>query len=132
MKKNKPLTNIEWDTCWMAIRYAMGRKSISSAMLPRDLLSAYFDRWTLEQRSLILRDLKEYYETHKVFGDYSIDHDEWMKFMLTLDVETHYEVLPTTGEDPFKVFDYLGKMIPLSWYKHVGNIFVINEAVKKA
>lgn len=85
MKANKPLTDIEWDTCWMAIRYACGRKTIASAMLPRDLIDAYYHRWTDSQKQLIAKDLRSYLETHEYFGSKNIDHPEWMHFLMLLE-----------------------------------------------
>lgn len=85
MKANKPLTDIEWDTCWMAIRYACGRKTIASAMLPRDLIDAYYDRWTDGQKEMIAKDLRTHLEFHECFGDKNIDHPEWMRFLNLLE-----------------------------------------------
>lgn len=85
MKANKPLSSIEWDTCWMAIRYACGRQTIASAMLPRDLIDAYYDRWTDGQKQMIAKDLRNYLETHEYFGSKNIDHPEWMRFLHILE-----------------------------------------------
>ena len=57
--KKRPLSSIEWDTCWMAIRYAMNRRTAASASLPTELLAAYYDRWTDGQKEMIVRDLWE-------------------------------------------------------------------------
>ena len=54
-----PLSTVEWDTCWMAIRYAMNRRTAASASLPTELLAAYYDRWTDGQKEMIVRDLWE-------------------------------------------------------------------------
>lgn len=42
-KKKKSLSSIQYDTLWMAIRYAMGRKSIASLSLPWEIIDSYRD-----------------------------------------------------------------------------------------
>lgn len=129
--KKKPLSEIEWDTCWMAIRYARGRKTISSAMLPREILNAYYLRFTDNQKSMLYRDLKQYKDDHENFGS-TIDEVEWTKFMLTLNPSCHYYVRGKIGsQEPFEVFEYEDKLIPIDWYKGVGEIWVHRDAVEK-
>lgn len=72
------LTDIEWITCIFAVRYAMGRQTIASATLPKELIDAYGERWTEQQKKLLLRDLEEHIENYKYFGDKRIDHPAWM------------------------------------------------------
>lgn len=119
----KPLSEIEWTTCWMAIRYAMGRCSAASASLPRELLETYFYRWTDTQKRVIVRelrnhleDVKRWYNTDEAyFGDKDIDHPIWMRFLLTLDRSTHVEV---TLENGCKVeaFEYEDEFYPVYWF----------------
>lgn len=81
MKKEKRLSEIEWDTCWMAIRYAMNRQTASSASLPSQLIKAYGDRWTDLQKELILRDLKLHLIDNEYFGNKEVDHPKWMELL---------------------------------------------------
>lgn len=128
----KPLSEVEWDTCWMAVRYAMGRMTIASATLPRQLLRAYHERFSDNQKSLLVKDLREYLDSHECFGMREIDHPEWAKFMLTLDESTHYKVVGNIGsKEPFDVFDFDEKIIPVKWYKHVGDVSIVETAIKK-
>lgn len=130
-----PLTTVEWDTCWMAIRYAMNRQTIASASLPRKLLSAYYDRWSDEQKEIIARDLREHYDDFGCFGDEKIDHPEWMRFMLTLDPKVHYAVTASDGimTEKVKCVEYEGKYYPISgshrWWNGVGDLTVAGECI---
>lgn len=141
--KRNPLTAVEWDTCWMAIRYAMDRQTIASASLPRELLSAYYDRWSGGQKETISVELHEYLEDKKralktndvYFGDKKIDHPEWMRFMLTLDPKAHCTVTATHGKktEAVECIEYDGKYYPISgvhrWWDGVGNLTVAGECI---
>lgn len=140
MKENnpKPLTDIEWDTCWMAIRYAMGRMTISSATLPRDLCAAYFDRWSDNQKKAIVRDLRQHLqdvarwngESSAFFGDKNIDHPEWMKFLLTLDSACHCRVVDDEGKEHIAI-KFNGRYYPLYWWKYTSGTFFNQDKIKK-
>lgn len=136
--QTKPLTEIEWTTCWMAIRYAMGRCSAASASLPVELLTAYFYRWTEAQKRAIVRDLRNHLDDVKCwndtdeayFGDKNIDHPIWMRFLLTLDRSAHVEV---TLESELKVeaFEYEGRFYPLNWWDGPGIKYIDPDAIVK-
>lgn len=129
-KITNPLTSVEWDTCWMAIRYAMNRQTIASASLPRKLLSAYYDRWSDGQKEIIARDLREHYDDFGCFGDEKVDHPEWMRFMLTLDPKAHYTVTSTHEKktETVECIEYGGKYYPISgvqkWWNFVGELYI--------
>lgn len=87
------LSNIEWTTCWMSIRYALGRRSAASASLPVDLLAAYYDRWTSDQCYAILCEIRDYRSKYgPSIGDPAIDDVEWTKLEKTLDSNCHVGV----------------------------------------
>lgn len=136
MKTTNPLTAVEWDTCWMAIRYAMNRETIASASLPRELLRAYYDRWSDAQKRTIADDLHDHYEDFGCFGNKGIDHPEWMRFMLTLDQKEHCIVTASDGIMTEKVecIEFEGKYYPISgahkWWEGVGDLTVVGECVK--
>ena len=92
---NNKLTEIEWDTCWMAIRYAMNRQTIASATLPEMLMKQYYHRWSDNQKDMILRDLKSNFKEYgeDSFGNKNIDQPIWLKFMNCLDKTKHFKVL---------------------------------------
>ncbi len=101
MKKQKhksliknPLSSIEWNTCWMAIRYAMSRQTISSTSLPGELVESYYHRWTVDQKMIIAKDLRaEEARVAKVsdgrtkaFGNSRIDRPKWLKLWRACDI----------------------------------------------
>lgn len=138
MKKQAkhPLTSVEWDTCWMAIRYAMNRETIASASLPRELLRAYYDRWSDAQKRTIADNLRDHYEDFGCFGNKNIDHPDWMRFMLTLDPKAHCIVTATHGRktETIECIEYDGKYYPISgsqkWWDGVGELYVAEECIK--
>lgn len=143
--KPKPLTSVEWDTCWMAIRYAMNRRTAASASLPTELLAAYYDRWTDGQKEIIVRDLRDNLEHLKswnetdeaYFGDKNIDHPRWMRFLLTLDQKTHYMVTASDGKttEAVECIEFEGKYYPISgsrrWWEGAGELYVSNDCIVK-
>jgi hypothetical protein len=106
MKKSKKvnttrLSDIEWTTCWMALRYAMNRQTIASVTLPGDLIKAYYYRWTHGQKQMIIKDLNQNDLITYVgsggkvtaFGSPTIDRIHWIKFWKCLDEKKHSKVL---------------------------------------
>ena len=138
MKRNtQPLTAVEWDTCWMAIRYAMNRRTAASASLPTELLAAYYDRWTDGQKEIMARDLRDHYDDFGCFGDKNIDHPRWMRFMLTLDQKTHYMVTASDGKttETVECIEFEGKYYPISgsrkWWEGAGELYVSHDCIVK-
>lgn len=78
--KNKPLSEIEYETLWMAIRYAMGRQTIASASLPDMIIKHYGKRLSNYQKGLIVHDLENHLNVSH-FGNPEIDHKHWMKLL---------------------------------------------------
>jgi hypothetical protein len=136
MKNTKPLTEVEWDTCWMAIRYSMGRQTIASATLPRQLCEAYFDRWSEGQKRTIVRDLRQHLqdkarwngESTAHFGDKNIDHPEWMRFLLSLDKNSHITIKDNEG-NKHTAFKFNGKIHPLDWWKYTYEAYFNPEMI---
>lgn len=137
----QPLSSVEWDTCWMAIRYAMNRRTAASASLPNELLAAYYDRWTDSQKEMIVRDLRENLENLKrwneadesYFGDEHIDHPRWMRFLLTLDKSTH-KILTLKRRKKVECFEFEGVYYPVSdggWWVGCGALHVPKDAIVK-
>lgn len=83
------LSEVEWYTCIMAIRYAKNRQSILSASLPSMLMEAYCLRWSDHEKETIFREL----EDNVIFGDSNIDDPIWKKFRAYLNQNTHYIAL---------------------------------------
>lgn len=133
---NDSLSSVEWDTCWMAIRYAMNRETIASASLPRELLRAYYDRWSDVQKRTIADNLRDHYEDFGCFGNKNIDHPDWMRFMLTLAQKGHYMVTASDGKttETVECIEYDGKYYPISgrqkWWDGVGELYVAEACMK--
>ncbi len=89
MSKNKKLSLFEWTLIFGSMRYFMGRRTISSALYPWDLIKTYFDRLTSCQKEMLVKDLRDYLEDHKIFGNEMIDHSVWLKFMHLLDEKSY-------------------------------------------
>jgi len=112
---NSPLSTIEWDTLWMAIRYAMGGQTIATASLPPEIIKAYYSRLSDNQKKRICEDLKRHFEQWGQFGNPDIDNRIWLKFYHALNVDTHLIVTTIDGAEHV-VFEVLGKIYPLAQY----------------
>ncbi len=60
----KSLTEIEWTTCIMAVRYAMNGQTISTSYLPPMLVEAYWKRWSDGQKQFLADDLRHNQEEY--------------------------------------------------------------------
>lgn len=127
----KPLSEIEWTTCWMAIRYACPRQTIASATLPSDLIKAYWNRWTVGQKKMIAQDLKRFLETESSFGNKNIDEPIWNKFLSACDIDNHETVELIDGTSCV-VFEANDRYYPLDEYvkKPHAEIYVPIENIK--
>ncbi len=116
MKTNK-LTEIEWTTLWMSIRYACHRQTIASATLPADIINAYWDRLCDERKQFISNDLKRELDQwgDSAFGSPSIDRPIWLKFMSAMDLSSHYTVKLIDGTECI-VFEANDRIYPLKEY----------------
>lgn len=134
-----PLSEVEWDTCWMAIKYAMNGRNISTASLPNELLSAYYYRWSAGEKRQIVRtlydnldELKRIYGPDKAyFGDKNIDHPNWMRFLLTLDESTH-KILTLKRRKKVECIEFEGVYYPVSdggWWVGCGALYVPKDAI---
>lgn len=134
-----PLSEVEWDTCWMAIKYAMNGRNISTASLPKELLRAYYHRWSGGEKGQIVRtlrdnldELKRIYGIDKAyFGDKNIDHHDWMRFLLTLDESTH-KILTLKRRKKVECIEFEGVYYPVSdggWWAGCGALYVPKDAI---
>lgn len=137
----QPLSSVEWDTCWMAIKYAMNGRNISTASLPTILLGAYYHRWTPGEKQTIARILRDnldemkcaYGEDKAYFGDKNIDHPKWMKLLLTLDESTH-KILTLKRRKKVECIEFEGVYYPVSdggWWIGCGELYVPKELIVK-
>lgn len=115
------LSAAEWTTCWMAVRYAVGGQSISTSLLPFELLSAYWRRWSVGEKARLLSILNDHLESVRrltgksevYFGSPMFDHKQWELFRRTLDSGQHVEVSLTSGE-VLTCVEYDGNYYPIS------------------
>lgn len=138
MKKNKkadkqnPLSDIQWTMCWMAIRYAMNRKTIASSMLPGKIIQSYYDRFTHLQKQQIVKDLQRQYKMFgiKAFGDPVIDRPSWLKFWKAMQVSSHQYVHLKNGLT-YKAFFVDNRWYPLQQYvKHpFVDTYILNQDI---
>lgn len=136
MKNNKPLTDVEWDTCWMSIRYAMGRQTAASASLPKELCRAYFYRWSDNQKEMIVKDLRQHLKDvarwngdgSAFFGNKNIEHPEWMKFLLCLDKAERLTLIDTEG-NVHQAFKFNEKFYPIDWWRYLGEQYYNPEHI---
>jgi transposase len=116
-----PLTDLEWTTCWMAIRYAMNRQTIAATTLPQDIIRSYYCRFAEWQKKSIVKELEKNERDFKdfltvtPFGHPDIDRPHWLRFWQALNTESHFNVLLTDGEiiTCFKVGE---RVYPLNKY----------------
>jgi hypothetical protein len=101
----------------MSIGYACPRQTISSSMLPQDIITYYYKYLSDEQKQIIIDDLNRYLdfledevyandiaeqkitvEDARTFGDKYIDDKTWKKFMAALDDSKHITVVVENPE----------------------------------
>lgn len=125
------LTDFEWTTCWMAIRYAMNRQTITSATLPEQIIKNYYHLFTEQQKQSIIRDLKENFEEYGKFGNETIDNPKWLKFWYSLDESKQFKVTDIEDKEHI-VFQINDTIYPLDQYlkKPHSEIYLPIENIK--
>lgn len=127
LRMSEPLSHLEWTTCWMAVRYAMGRQTIAAAMLPGEIIKEYYHRFSNIQKEMLIKELKRYVEENKHFGNLKIDNIHWLKFLSCLDISAHFNVL-LKDDTTLLCFETLGVIYPLSeYFERPYNTFYIPE-----
>jgi hypothetical protein len=129
--KKKQLSDFEHTLLWMAVRYAVGRSSIASAMLPGDIIRNWGDLLTERDRKLMFRDIVEHFDDRIRFGKgdlaEDIEDNPWLKFASWLDETNRYTVeceIDGRGET-HECFLFMGRYYPikgLDWWMAPGFI----------
>jgi hypothetical protein len=121
----QPLTSIEYDTMWMAVRYASGRNTIASASLPYEIIESYWERLTDGQKLQLYNDINDEIEDCEKWEKnegISLKCDEpWYQFRALLDNTNRYLVTAKDGKKTEKItcFEYKDKFVPISeWIKN--------------
>lgn len=95
-----PLTDIEWDTLWMAISYANPRGTIACTFLPGQVITNYYHRLSYDQKMMIVSNLKKDRQNNgNMFGHNSSDTLVWDKFIACLDEINYFQVIDINGEE---------------------------------
>lgn len=130
----KKLTEVEWTTCIMAIRYAMNGQTIATATLPQLLVEEYWNRWSDSQKKLIAQELKnnEQYLGDRAYGNSKIDRPKWLKFRAACDRDSWFEVTDIEGND-HTCFKVEGRIYPLDKYINQphAEIYLPEEHIEK-
>lgn len=117
-KKIKALSDLEWTTCWMSVRYACGRMSIASAILPQEILQEYYNRMSEIQKSILSRDVRSYLNSDPKYN--LCDKQNWAKFCNALDVKKQWRVKLKDKSEcvVFDIEEFTGckRIYPLSNY----------------
>lgn len=85
LTQKSEISDIDFTLIRLAIRYAMNRQTIASAMLPDDITKEYFKLMTKEQKQILSSDLRKNLEQFAFFGAKNVDHPRWMQFLLNLE-----------------------------------------------
>ncbi|NLD49278.1 MAG: hypothetical protein GX660_19120 [Clostridiaceae bacterium] len=130
MKNTKELTDVEWTTCWMAVRYAMRRSSIAAATLPAILISAYWHRWTDVQKKMLAKDIGQAIaEQEEYFPELPIDKP-WYKLQKLCDIE-NYKIITTKDGTKHVVFEINNAYYPVNEYVNNSwhNVQIVSEYI---
>lgn len=87
----KTLSDFEDTLLWMACRYACGRHSIQSSVLPCDIIQNYYGIMDADQRSRLAKDVSRELEMSSRWGSEPPDN-RWYKFVGAMDEELHIQV----------------------------------------
>jgi hypothetical protein len=119
-KRVEPLSEFEHTLLWMAMRYAVGRSSITSAMLPGDIIQNWGDRLTEKDRRLMFGDIIDSLIDSLRFSVHSqdpfiedIDKNEWIRFASWLDETNHYVVIAGDAREEVRCFAFNGRYYPI-------------------
>jgi len=121
----KQISDFEHTLLWMAVRYAVGRRSIASSLLPMDIIRNWGDRLTEEQKRLMFRDIIETVVDQLRFneGEFieEIKENSWIKFASWLDQTNRYIVESENKgkSETNECFLFMGRYYPvkgLDWW----------------
>jgi len=91
------LSSMEWQTLWMAIRYAVGRKTIACSSLPGGIAREYVHRLNDQQKVMIVKDIRSEIEMCRGFARdemwEGIDAPEWEALADSLDTKKHHQIV---------------------------------------
>ena len=110
-RKTRALTDIEWTTCWMSVRYAYNRESIASTTLPVSITQQYYNRFTQHQKDTLKEELSRL-KKETSSGERHISSSQfWDMLYSALDVEKHRRL--TIGDSSYVLFPYSDKLYRL-------------------
>lgn len=110
----------------MAIRYAIGRKTIACSSLPREIAVHYVPLMNDSQKAMILRDIRDELEMQRSFKRdemwEQIDAPNWEALADALDPNKHVQVKVNYegAESVFTCFKHDGKWVEVDNYFKTG------------
>lgn len=123
-KKAEPLSEFEHTLLWMAVRYAVVRSSITSGMLPDEIIRNWGGRLTEKDRRLMFGDIIDSLIDSLRFSVPSqdpfvedIDKNEWIRFASWLDETNHYVVTAGESREEVRCFAFNGRYYPIKGTK---------------
>jgi hypothetical protein len=124
-KKVESISGFQHTLLWMAVRYAMGRQSITSLMLPNQIISNWGHLLAEQHKRLMFRDVIEFVVDQKRFlkeaSPEDIEDNTWLKFASWLDETNRYtvEAEKEGKSEASECFLFMGRYYPvkgLDWW----------------
>jgi len=119
------ISDFQYTLLWMAVRYAVGRRSITSLMLPDQIVRNWGGLLEEQQKRLIFRDIIEsVVDEHRFIKEPSaedIEDNSWLKFASWLDETNRYTIeAENEGKsETSECFLFMGRYYPvkgLDWW----------------
>ncbi len=124
-KKVEEISGFQHTLLWMAVRYAVGRRSITSLMLPNEIINNWGHLLAEQHKRLMFRDVIEFVVDEKRFlkeaSAEDIEDNTWLKFASWLDETNRYTVEAENDgkSETSECFLFMGKYYPvkgLDWW----------------
>jgi hypothetical protein len=130
--KSKKLSEIEWTTCWMAVRYAIGRGTITSVSLAGDVVRSYCKRLNDNQKKQLADEVDRYYNNYPGNQDKNDDTKRiWKKFAKYM--IGNYTDIKATDDSVHPCFEFCEVWYTVAAYEKNPSIdaFIPEENIKE-
>lgn len=109
------LLDIEYETLWMAMKYACHRRTISCSNMPQMIIFHYGVRISTIQRKKLFDALKEEEQFSDIDMPLKVDFN-WLKLMAFLDDNTHVSMKHKDRDGDLLFFTLNGIYYPVMSY----------------